>query len=65
MSPTQRIKDCKLNYAAKLLLTSTMSVKEIIYKVGITNKTYFYNEFANKYNMSPKQYKDSNMKNLD
>ena len=61
ISPTQLIKDCKLNYAAKLLVSSNLSVKEIIYKIGITNKTYFYNEFSKKYNMSPKQYKGNNI----
>ena len=64
ISPTQLIKDCKLNYAAKLLVSSNLSVKEIIYKVGITNKTYFYNEFAKKYNMSPKQYKEKNINSI-
>ena len=56
-SPTELIKDYKLSYAAKLLMTTNLSVKEIIYKVGLTNKSYFYNEFFKKYQLSPKQYK--------
>lgn len=43
--PTELVKDYKLSYAAKLLITTNLSVKEIIYKIGITNKSYFYNEF--------------------
>lgn len=58
--PSEFIKEYKLSYAAKLLLTTNMSVKEIIYKIGITNKSYFYNEFAKKYNASPKQFKSTN-----
>jgi signal transduction histidine kinase/AraC-like DNA-binding protein len=56
------IKDYKLSYAAKLLLSTDLSVKEIIYKIGVTNKSYFYNEFFKKYHVSPKQYKNTNPK---
>lgn len=59
VSPTDYIKDYKLFYASRLLISTNLSIKEIIYKVGISNKSYFYREFAKKYNMSPKQYKDS------
>lgn len=62
VTPSDFIKDFKLTYAAKLLLSTNLSVKEIICKIGITNKSYFYNEFARKYNTSPKQYKTENMK---
>lgn len=57
ISPTELIKDYKLSYAAKLLLTTDLSVKEVIYKIGLSNKSYFYNEFFKKYQVSPKQYK--------
>lgn len=59
ISPTEFIKDFKLTYASKLLLSTDLSVKEVIYKIGITNKSYFYREFLKKYNMSPKQYKET------
>ena len=59
VSPSDFIKDYKLSYTSKLLISTNLSIKEIIHKVGISNKSYFYREFAKKYNMSPKQYKDS------
>lgn len=59
ISPSDFIKDYKLSYASRLLITTNLSIKEIIYKVGVSNKSYFYREFAKKYNMSPKQYKES------
>lgn len=65
VSPTDFIKDYKLSYASKLLISTNLSIKEIIYKVGITNKSYFYREFAKKYNVSPKQYKDSHKKETE
>jgi len=56
------IKDYRISYAARLLLTTNLSVKEIIHKIGFSNKSYFYNEFFKKYNASPKQYKSTNQK---
>lgn len=55
------IKDYRLSYAARLLITTNLSVKEIIGKIGFSNKSYFYNEFFKKYNVSPKQFKETNI----
>ena len=62
VSPSDFIKEYKFSYASKLLLSTNLSVKEIIHKIGITNKSYFYKEFFKKYNVSPKQYKIINKK---
>lgn len=51
------IKDYRFTCAAKLLITTNLTIQEIIYKVGITNKSYFYREFLKKYNMTPKEYR--------
>lgn len=57
LTPSNFIKDYKLTYAAQLLVTTNMSVQEIIYHIGISNKSYFYREFARKYNITPKEYR--------
>lgn len=57
LSPSDFIKDYRFSYAAKLLLTTNLSVQEIIYKVGMSNKSYFYREFFKKYNMTPREYR--------
>ncbi|RHJ82335.1 hybrid sensor histidine kinase/response regulator transcription factor [Parabacteroides sp. AM08-6] len=57
LAPSDFIKDYRFIYAAQLLITTNLNVQEIIYKVGITNKSYFYREFARKYNMTPKEYR--------
>ncbi len=57
VTPTEFIKDFRFSYAAKLLISTNLSVKEIVYRIGITNKSYFYNEFQKKFNAPPKQYK--------
>lgn len=65
ISTTDFIKDYKLSYAMKLLISTNMSIKEIIVKIGITNNSYFYREFSKKYNISPKQYRDLHRKDSD
>ncbi len=57
LTPSDFIKDYRLTYAAQLLITTNLSVQEIIYRVGISNKSYFYREFSEKYNMTPRQYR--------
>ena len=57
LSPSDFIKDYRFTSAAKLLITTNLTIQEVIYKVGITNKSYFYREFAKKYNMTPKEYR--------
>ena len=57
LTPTDFIKDYRLTYAAQLLVTTNLNVQEIIYKVGISNKSYFYREFASKYNQTPGEYR--------
>ncbi|MDR1201374.1 MAG: response regulator [Tannerellaceae bacterium] len=57
LSPTDYIKDYRFIYAAQLLITTNLSIQEIIYKVGINNKSYFYREFFKKYKMTPKEYR--------
>lgn len=57
LPPSDFIKDYRFTSAAKLLITTNLTIQEVIYKVGITNKSYFYREFAKKYNMTPKEYR--------
>lgn len=56
-SPSDFIKDYRFTLAAKLLVTTNLTTQEIIYKVGINNKSYFYREFVKKYQVTPKEYR--------
>ncbi|WP_233587641.1 response regulator, partial [Parabacteroides sp. AF18-52] len=58
LTPIEFIKDYRFTYAAQLLVTTNLNVQEIIYKVGISSKSYFYREFAAKYNQTPKEYRN-------
>lgn len=58
LTPSDFIKDYRLTYAAQLLVTTNLNVLEIIYKVGLSSKSYFYREFASKYNQTPGEYRN-------
>ena len=51
-------RDICMTEAARLLLNTGMSVRDICHKIGYENKTAFYNCFRNKYGITPQQYRD-------
>lgn len=57
MTPSEYIKSVRLNYAARMLRTTKMTVSEIIYKSGFSNKSYFYREFKDTFHCSPNDYR--------
>lgn len=56
-SPNDFIKEYRFKLAAQLLVTTNLTAQEIIYKIGINNKSYFYREFVKRYNSTPKEYR--------
>lgn len=58
-TPNDIIKEYRLTVAERLLLTTQLSVDEIMYKTGFTNRGTFYRVFAQKFEMTPKQYRES------
>ena len=57
-TPSEFVRTIRLEYAASLLKTTKLTVTEIMYKSGFSNKSYFYREFAKLYNTSPKEYRN-------
>ncbi len=57
-TPTEYIRSVRLKHAEKLLKTTNKTVQEIMYCCGFNNKTYFYREFAKKYQQTPKEYRN-------
>ncbi|PXV85663.1 AraC-like DNA-binding protein [Lachnotalea glycerini] len=53
----------RLNQATHLLTATKLPITDIIYMVGYDNTSYFHRIFKKKYNVSPKQYRD--MENKD
>ncbi|MCC0629667.1 helix-turn-helix domain-containing protein [Clostridioides sp. ES-S-0108-01] len=56
------VQEKRLSKACELLLSTNLSIAEIIESVGYENLTYFYKIFKNRYGFTPKEYKE-NIKN--
>lgn len=56
-TPTDFVKNYKLELSAGMLKKTNDTVQEIMYKVGFNNRAYFYKEFTKKYGVSPGKYR--------
>jgi YesN/AraC family two-component response regulator len=56
-TPGEFLRILRLEYAAKLLTKTKLTVSEIMYRSGFSNKSYFYREFQKIYETSPKEYR--------
>lgn len=63
-TPTDFVKNYKLELSASLLKKSNSTVQEIMYKVGFNNRAYFYKEFSKKYSVSPGKYRDNELSDI-
>lgn len=59
-TPNEFIKNRRMMHASKMLITTSMTVQEIVFAVGFTNRTHFYKEFDKRYGMTPKDYRLAN-----
>lgn len=58
IAPGDLIKNYRMEKAARLLREEDLSIQDVIADVGIASRSYFYKEFARKYGMTPKDYRD-------
>lgn len=59
-SPNDFIKTHRITFAAKLLVTTSLTVQEIIFRSGFNNRSHFYREFDKQFGMTPKDYRSAN-----
>lgn len=57
VTPSSIIREYRLAYAEHLLTKTKLSVDEIIYKSGFTNRGTFFKNFSAKYGCTPKNYR--------
>lgn len=57
LSPSDLIKNARMEKAAELLSETSLSIQEVISEVGIVSRSYFYKEFMLKYGVTPKDYR--------
>ena len=67
MSPKKYLSELRLNYAMRLLTSTSAPVTEVCYACGYTSLSNFLKAFKLRYSMTPKQIRDShnNPKNDD
>lgn len=58
--PKDLIKKQRIEYSAKLLLSSNLTIQEIMYSAGFATRSHFYKEFAKRYGQSPAEYRGEN-----
>ena len=59
VSPNQYLQKVRIAKAKKLLLSTSMSVKEICYQVGYQNDSFFTRAFKNNTGVTPSQWRTS------
>ena len=57
VTPSNIIREYRLAYAEHLLTKTKLSVDEIIYKSGFTNRGTFFKNFSAKYGCTPRSYR--------
>jgi AraC-like DNA-binding protein len=57
LSPIQYLINKRVDYAKHLLITSSMSIKQIAYQCGFENEYYFSRLFKKITNISPREYR--------
>ncbi|MBU3028364.1 helix-turn-helix domain-containing protein [Zobellia galactanivorans] len=55
---TDYIREVRIKKAEELIKNTDLNISEVVYSIGFTSRSYFSKIFRNKYNCSPKQYKD-------
>lgn len=62
-SPTDFIKNYRMDKAALLLSENDMSITDVINEVGIASRSYFHKEFLCKFGVTPKEYREMKTRN--
>ena len=61
-SPSEIIRDMRLQYASKLLINTKMTIDEVLYNSGFTSRAPFFKLFQQKYGASPGTFRKENLK---
>lgn len=64
VTPSSIIKDYRLIYAERLLVTTKLSIEEIIFKSGFANRGTFFKNFSAKYGSTPKAYREMKLRDV-
>ncbi len=60
LAPIEFIREVKIRFAAEIIKTTNLTIKEIAFMVGFSDTKYFSRWFKNIKGMSPSEYRDEN-----
>ena len=60
LAPIEFIREVKIRYAAEIIRTTNLTIKEVAFMVGFSDTKYFSRWFKNTTGMSPSEYRDKN-----
>jgi AraC family transcriptional regulator of arabinose operon len=60
--PAHYLKSLKMLEAKRLLKSSPLSIKQIIFQLGIKDKSHFERDFKKKYGLTPAQYRVASLR---
>ena len=60
-TPTTLIRELRIERARQLLTKTELSMEEVCYRAGYTNRGTFYKQFATKFGCTPGQYHEKMM----
>jgi signal transduction histidine kinase/DNA-binding response OmpR family regulator len=63
-SPLRMIRDSRLHVARELLQNTTMTIDEIVYKSGFSNRGPFFRTFSEKFGCTPSEYRKRHIKGI-
>ncbi|MFG6101424.1 AraC family transcriptional regulator [Leptothoe sp. EHU-05/26/07-4] len=55
-TPFRYLRNCRLQLAKQLLITSKLAIKDVAYRVGYTSSSRFANAFYQKFGLNPKDF---------
>ncbi|MBB4034917.1 signal transduction histidine kinase/ligand-binding sensor domain-containing protein/AraC-like DNA-binding protein [Dysgonomonas hofstadii] len=64
-SPSDIIREYRLSIVEHLLTNTNLSIDEILYKAGFSNRGNFFKLFTQRYGTTPKSYRNMKMRELD
>src|SRR6266478_470675 len=57
LSPTPYLKQMRLNRAARLLSTSFLAIKEVMYMCGTKDASHFVHDFKKQFGVTPREFR--------
>lgn len=65
LPPNDFVKNRRVELAAKLLRTTTLTTQEVIFRCGFSSRSHFYKEFQKRFATTPKVYREQSQQEIN